>query len=349
MTYKNEINTKAIEDLQGIMGRLPDFCKQFLNAKNYSLSARTRLGYARDLEIFLYFIKVHNPMYANLDIKEIPFNAVKALVTQDIDEYMAMLESYTFNGKKCHNSAAGKRRKLAAVRELYKYLCKCGYCKTNPASLTETPKDEEKKIIRALDNDEKRALYRQIKDTSALSDRQIAIHKTLEIRDLAIVTLFLGTGIRVSELVGLNLDDIDLKHQYIMVLAKGGKYTQHFFNEDVYRSLDNYLTYCRGNLKPSASEEALFLSRRGSRIGVRNVEMIIKNYSSSALGKDRAITPHKLRSTYGTDLYAATGDIALVSDNLGHADISTTKHYYAKQNIENLRKNKEFKIFTDEN
>ena len=137
---------------------------------------------------------------------------------------------------------------------------------------------------------------------------------------MAILTLLLGTGIRVSECVGLDLNDIDPKNNGIKVHRKGGSEVMVYFGDEVAEALDAYLDE-RLEMEPQeGSTEAVFLSMQNRRINVRSVVTTVKN-----------ITPHKLRSTYGTTLYQETGDIYLVADVLGHKDVNTTKKHYAAQ------------------
>lgn len=343
--YQKQEDEKALEKMRAVILRLPEYCKAFFNAKNHVLSAKTRLGYAQDLEIFFYFLKTNNPLYKDIAIRDIPFSCLENLKPFDIEEFLSFVESYDYNGKHYSNGYSGKKRKLASIRELFHYYCKISYLKSNPASLVDTPKESKKKNIRHLDNEEKTSLLAQISSEENLTPKQLEMKRLLELRDIAITTLFLGTGLRVSELVGLNLDDVNLQLQFIHVLGKGDKYRQVYFNEEVYNALDMYLTYCRPLLKPDKDEQAFFISRRKTRISVRSVEYLTEKISKRGLGGNNAIHPHNLRSTFGTDLYRVTGDISLVKDILGHEDISTTKKYYADQNVENLKRNKSFKIF----
>ena len=336
------------EKLQDILNEklivLPSYCRQFITAKNYRLSLRTRIAYAGDLNVFMHFVKNTSAEYLDFRITDIPLSAISVLKSTDIESYMDYLGDYEINGKRLHNNNLGKQRKLAAVREMYKYLCKCGKLSVNPAAVIDTPKTKDKEI-RALSIEEKGAIFNALLPSYEKDKSKFQLKKTLYNRDVAIITLFLGTGIRLSELVGLNLEDLNMDQHLLFTLAKGGRYLQHFFNDEVYDALNAYLTYTRPGLaKNNPDEKALFVSRLGKRIDKRTVQLMVKKCSKEALGEIKAISPHKFRSTYGTDLYAYTGDIALVSDNLGHKNISTTKQYYAKQNIENLKKNKEFKI-----
>ena len=152
----------------------------------------------------------------------------------------------------------------------------------------------------------------------------------------------LGTGIRVSECVGLNLSDVDIKEQGIHIHRKGGKEATVYFSDEVAQYLERYLeerrTLCpieRGT--GTQDEPALFLSLRKKRLTVRSVEYLVKKYASQVT-TTKKITPHKLRSTYGTTLYQETGDIYLVADVLGHRDVNTTKKHYAAMDDARRRK-----------
>ena len=151
--------------------------------------------------------------------------------------------------------------------------------------------------------------------------------KTKE-RDLAIVTLLLGTGIRVSECVGLDIEDVDFKNNGIKVTRKGGNEMVVYFGPEVEKALKRYLEVREGITPLAGHEHALFYSAQRKRIGVQAVENMVKKYSRQ-ITTTKKITPHKLRSTYGTALYQETGDIYLVADVLGHKDVNTTKKHYA--------------------
>ena len=150
------------------------------------------------------------------------------------------------------------------------------------------------------------------------------------------ITLLLGTGVRVSELVGLNIGDVDFKNNGIRILRKGGNEMIVYFGTGVEQALKDYLEISRTAITPVAGhEEALFLSGQRKRISVDAVEKMVKKYASAISVK--TITPHKLRSTYGTALYRETGDIYLAADVLGHSDVNTTKKHYAKLSDERRR------------
>ena len=150
------------------------------------------------------------------------------------------------------------------------------------------------------------------------------------------ITLLLGTGVRVSELVGLNIGDVDFKNNGIRILRKGGNEMIVYFGTEVEQALKDYLEISRTAITLVAGhEEALFLSGQRKRISVDAVEKMVKKYASAISVK--TITPHKLRSTYGTALYRETGDIYLVADVFRHSDVNTTKKHYAKLSDERRR------------
>ena len=161
-----------------------------------------------------------------------------------------------------------------------------------------------------------------------LSNHQRAYYEKTKERDFAIITLLLGTGIRVSECVGLDIEDVDFKNNGIKVLRKGGNEMVVYFGPEVEKALKKYLEV-RENITPLAGHEhALFYSTQRRRIGVQAIENLVKKYARE-ITTTKKITPHKLRSTYGTALYQETGDIYLVADVLGHKDVNTTKKHYA--------------------
>ena len=162
-----------------------------------------------------------------------------------------------------------------------------------------------------------------------LQDREKRILRKQKNRDLAILTLLLGTGIRVSECVGLDIQDVDFKNNGIKVTRKGGNEMVVYFGEEVENALKSYLYTTRKNTIPlPGHENALFLSTQRRRMGVQAVENMVRKYAREVT-PNKKITPHKLRSTYGTALYKETGDIYLVADVLGHKDVNTTKKHYA--------------------
>ncbi|HCX65085.1 MAG TPA: integrase, partial [Eubacteriaceae bacterium] len=153
-------------------------------------------------------------------------------------------------------------------------------------------------------------------------------HQHTKERDLALMTLFLGTGIRVSELVALNIDDFDFSNNSFLITRKGGNQVVLYFSDEVKQVLSNYLGIRNQTDALPGHEEALFLSLQKKRLGVSSIQKLIKKYTEKVTPL-KNISPHKLRSTFGTNLYRESGDIYLVADVLGHKDVNTTKKHYA--------------------
>ena len=190
----------------------------------------------------------------------------------------------------------------------------------------DTPKIHEKAIVR-LDVNETADFLDAVETGEKLTDRQKAFHEKTKKRDLAMMTLLLGTGMRVSECVGINIKDLDFKNNAVKVTRKGGNEVFLYYGDEVLEALTDYLEERLNTVTKDENEPALFLSGQGKRIGVRTVQNMVKKYANGVTLKK--ITPHKLRSTFGTNLYQETGDIYLVADVLGHADVNTTRKHYA--------------------
>ena len=197
------------------------------------------------------------------------------------------------------------------------------------------PKIHDKAITR-LDVNEVAELLDNVESGNKLTDNQLKRHEKLKCRDLALLTLMLGTGIRVSECVGLDINDIDFDNDRIKVVRKGGSESFVYFGDEARNALLDYMEE-RRNLTPEEGQEnALFISSKNKRLCVRSVELLVKKYASTVTTV-KHITPHKLRSTYGTNLYQASKDIYLVADVLGHKDVNTTRKHYAEIVDENKR------------
>lgn len=355
--YHDEINKQNIKKLREIISTLPPFCRQFFRGVDNIYGSRTKLAYAYDLRIFFDYIHQNHAYGKTMDVLDYSLDILDRIKREDIEDYLEYLSLYNkdltnhsinteheaeektsviTNKTEITNEERGKSRKLASLRSFYNYFYRNEMIQTNPASLVSMPKLHSKEIIR-LEPNEVAQLLDQVEAGTKLTPKQASYHAKTKVRDLALLTLLLGTGIRVSECVGLNIYDIDFDNMGIKVRRKGGYEDIVYFGEEVEKALSDYLDQREHILPVSGHEDALFLSLQNKRISVRSVENLVKKYSSLVTSLKK-ITPHKLRSTYGTNLYQETGDIYLVADVLGHKDVNTTRKHYAAMQDYNKRK-----------
>ena len=327
-TYREHTDTENILKLRQVLSTLPAFCKEYFRAIDSTTTTKTRISYAYDIRIFFQFLLDENPAFKNYAMTDFSVAVLDQIKAVDLEEYMEYLKVYQNGDKTETNGERGLKRKISALRSFYAYYYKREMIHTNPTVLIDVPKIHDKSIIR-LDTDEVALLLDYIEHCgdSLTGQKRVYYEKTKE-RDLAIVTLLLGTGIRVSECVGLDIEDLDFKNNGIKVTRKGGNEMVVYFGEEVEKALKRYLEVRAGITPLAGHEHALFYSAQRKRMGVQAVENMVKKYSRQ-ITTTKKITPHKLRSTYGTALYQETGDIYLVADVLGHKDVNTTKKHYA--------------------
>lgn len=328
-SYFEQREISCIERLEKIIEELPYFVRDFFVGVELRTSALTRLNYGYDLRVFFDFLT--KKVFRNKEIQQIELGDLEKLQATDIEYFLSYLSNYSINGKSERCTETGKARKLSTLRAFYKYFFNKNMLLANTPSKVSMPKIHEKEIIRLDSNDkvdEIGDMIYVVESGNGLTKKQLGFHNANKFRDTAIVTLFLGTGIRISELVGLNFDDIDMRNNSLIVTRKGGNRAVLYFNDEVSSALNAYLTLRMNDKNVNQEEKALFLSLQNRRISLRAVQELVKKYAK-IVSPLKKITPHKLRSTFGTNLYRQTGDIYVVADCLGHKDVNTTKKHYA--------------------
>ena len=330
ITYHEQNDIDNVLKLREVLKTLPPFCRDYFRAIDATTTTKTRISYAYDIRIFFQFLLDQNPMFKDKTMKDFTVDVLDQIKAVDLEEYEEYLMGYKSadSSKTETNGERGVKRKISALRSFYAYYYKHEMITTNPSVLIDVPKIHDKSIIR-LDTDEVALLLDYIEHCGdTLTGQKRMYYEKTKDRDLAIVTLLLGTGIRVSECVGLDVEDVDFKNNGIKVTRKGGNEMVVYFGPEVEKALKKYLEV-REKITPLAGHEhALFYSTQRRRIGVQAIENLVKKYARE-ITTTKKITPHKLRSTYGTALYQETGDIYLVADVLGHKDVNTTKKHYA--------------------
>lgn len=323
--FYNARNLKNLEKIEYIKDELPSFVDEYFLGIENRTSTLTRLNYAYDLRIFFDFLV--KKRFKGKTVQEITLSDLENVSATDIERFLSYLSHYEIHGTHESCSERAKARKLSSVRAMFKFFFRREKIKVDNAAKVSMPKLHDKEIIR-LETNEIVDLLNCADSGQGMSGHQRAYHEKTKVRDVAILTLFLGTGIRISELVGLNDEDIDFRTNSFRVTRKGGNQAILYFSDEVADALRRYMEQKEEDETLPEREHALFLSLKQKRISVRAVENLVKKYSKIVTPLKK-ISPHKLRSTYGTQLYRETQDIYVVADVLGHKDVNTTKKHYA--------------------
>ena len=347
LTYSQQHAHEITLLTREVLLELPSVCADFLRAIEPTTQPLTRYAYACDLRLFFQYLQAEVPRFADKAPANWTPKDLGDVNERDISMYLEYLSLYyrtedaAEDGAPARsvaitNAELGKMRKLSSLRSFYHYLFKNSLINSDVTLLVDMPKRREKPIIR-LEIDEVARLLDLVESGEKQTQHQKRYNDHTRLRDLAILTLFLGTGIRVSELVGIDIDDLDFEVGGFMVTRKGGGQAILYFPDEVAAVLKDYLRVRKTMTPLPGHENALFLSLQNRRISVRAVQLMVKKYATQAAPLKKHLSPHKLRSTFGTNLYRETGDIYLVADVLGHSDVNTTRRHYAAMADERRR------------
>lgn len=265
---------------------------EFLRSEK-QLSVHTQTNYERDLQKFAESCKTYS-LTQLADIR-----------TQHIRQMVAQLHRQGLGGKSLS-------RWLSAMRSFFAFAIRKGWAKNNPADAIQAPKSP-KKLPKTLDVDQT-AQFVSVEGDSVLA-----------LRDRALLELIYSSGLRLAEVVGLNLTDVDLKEGMVTVLGKGNKTRILPIGSHAIASLQSWLSQRKNLLKDSA-EQAIFISQKGTRITHRAVQLRMQQLSVRQ-GMDTPVHPHMLRHSFASHMLESSGDLRLVQEMLGHANISTTQIY----------------------
>lgn len=300
----------------------PEYLNSFLDYTMTILnkSPNTVKEYNYDLATFLKFIKIRFNLtqeddFSLITIKDIDINTIKKITLDDIHAFLSYLTT-TY-----HSKAATRARKASSIRVFFNYLCaKANLIEQNPAQNLETPK-LDKRLPKYLSLEDSKKL---------LNATQNEDNRNME-RDYAIITLFLNCGMRLSELVGININDIDFSENKMTVIGKGNKERTIYLNKACVRAIHEYLDVRpKDEIKTDKlnSRKALFLSERRERISKRTVQHIVDKELTAAGLDTKKYSTHKLRHTAATLMYQyGNVDIRALQEVLGHESISTTEIY----------------------
>jgi len=273
-----------------------------------NLSPRTVQEYAQDLQHFFHS--------KTIDIDKNSDFSLSNVDERTLREYLAELKQVL------HYTPRSMNRKIACLKAYFDFLERDRFVKRSPAAKLKSVKDH-RPLPKVLSVEDMKNLMDAVPDVEipAKPDSAWMRKHFRSIRDRAIFELFYASGIRVSELVGLNLSSIDTKEKMAKVLGKGQKERMVLFNEAAANALQRYLV-----IRPPNSTPALFLSRNGRRISIRMIQVLLKNQLKRA-GIHKPASPHTLRHSFATHLLEGGADLVTIKELLGHANLSTTQIY----------------------
>ena len=331
--YYEQLADERTDRTRQMLRELPVACTDFINSIAMTTSPLTRMAYTIDFGTFCDYACKEIPYFAEKKPREWTDEDFAQITAKDLRGYSDYLTLYLKSSigdeqRILRNHECGVMRKLSSLRSFFDFLFKAERIPGNIAALVSLPKLHEKPILYLI-NDEVERLLETVSDGEELTDRQKKYHQLTRTRDIAILMLFLGTGIRVSECVGIDLNDLDFHLNAVLVTRKGGNQVILYYPPEVAEALKNYLAERNKIDALPEHRNALFLSLQRKRIGQRAVQLMVKKYCAIAVPLKKQMSPHKLRSTYATRLYHETEDIYLVADALGHSDVNTTRKHYA--------------------
>lgn len=354
--YNELVYDESTELINAYLEELPYYCSAFNSSRTRQIQIRTRKENLRDIKLFLRFIKETNPMFINKEIKEIAPEVLEQLTAGDFEDFANWISEYKGKDKTGEdaiytNSNVGIKRKLSSVRALYRFLYNREYIRSNPSLKADLPKLQKKNAstTKILEKHQREPFFNELeaaydaayeKIEEELTEKGKVSKRTLllpsiAMRDKAMIYLLITTGMRLSELCGIDCTDYSKELGTINIIRKGNKPDTVFISTEVQEILDTYLEEYRNQFEPDNDNyQAMFLSERKKRITPRSIEQVVKEIADSALGTNSGISPHKLRATFGTEYYNQTRDIKATSIAMGHESMQTTATYYVRDDVQ---------------
>lgn len=339
--YKASKKEEARARVEEYMDSMPQFITSYVMSVERIISPLSLRLYLQRIDVFFHYLQENNENFKGKDIKEFTVADLGNLKRLDIENFIHHLFYHGAAKKEKNTRTTTTNNYICALNSLYRFLFEEEYINANPlAKVRRSPAKRDKEIIR-LKRNETRKLLSTVENGTGLSKRQNASREKTELRDLCILVILLKTGIRVSELVGLDLDDVNLQECSLRILRKREKADKIFFDDEVAGYIREYLETRKEDYQPTDDEQALFLvsigTYKGCRLSVRSVENLVKKYADAGVPEKLGIiSPHKLRATFATAL-SKKEDLASVQDALGHADPKTTRMYVDSTSREKKR------------
>ena len=307
-----------------LINELPECTHSYLMTGLSENTLTTKIAYARDIKYFLEFAVNHYSYFPDKSVKEITMEDLEHITAEDINVYLFTMKDQGLGEKT-------RARKKSAVSAMFNYMINAQRKLTyNPVSGSTKIRLPEKDFVIYLTREEQERLLHTIRYGNGLSKGQLAYHEHYKIRDLAIVFLFLDTGLRVSELNSINVKDLSLDDYTVVVQRKGrNKIQMIYYSDESAEYLSDYLNERKARGDIFHGDDALFVTLEGNRLSVREIQNMVKKYVAAAIPeKTHSISPHKLRSSFAMEFYRASDkDILTLQKRMGHKSILTTNIY----------------------
>lgn len=334
--YKPDIEKKLNKEKDTLLSEVPEFVYTYVEdvLPSRSNELRSHIANAKDIINFLTYYST----LLHKELKNITLSDINKTTLRNMNDYFKYITEYSVTyksklGKDINrirtNSTSSKSRKLASIKKFYRYLEENKLIENNPTKSMEIVKPEITKLSNKLDPLSIIEIKKEIlKGDNISTEKEKKAFNRLKLRDLTIFLVVSFTGIRVSELVSLDISDINIKECTIKVVRKNNKIQEIPYPEEVSKYIEEYLVY-RENINPKVNElykKSLFLSQQMKRITDQSVRIMLKKYCNR-LNIDN-IACHTFRRTFISTLYNRTGDIKLAARIGGHS-VATASKYYA--------------------
>lgn len=317
MVNQEKITKKIIE----YCNILPDICAPFLLETGTEMANTTRLAYAKELNCFFDYLISYHPHFCELEKRKIERPDLRHITSQDVSRYITI---YKDQGHAERTTA----RKRAALSSFFNYMVKNRQLEFNPVLAAAKVKIHQSDEVLYLNIDEQIDFLDAIETGNHLDEKKQVYHAKYKVRDVALITLLLDTGIRVSELHGINVEDIDFDQSSVLITRKGGNLQTIYFSDDTSGRLLEYLEERQIKEHESHISGPFFVTNQGNRLSVRAIEVLVKKYASASVpGKGAKLSPHKMRSSFAMEYYDSTKDILALQRKLGHKNLAATNIY----------------------
>lgn len=299
---------------------LPEFCEAFLLETGTEKALSTRLSYAQELNCFFDFLINFCPEFCESNKNDFSIKELEQVTSQQISKYISLYQD--------SHAERTVARKRAALSSFFSYMVNNNRLKFNPVLAASRVKIHQTDEVLHLNIEEQVHFINAIESGEGLDVKKLTYHDRYKTRDVALIMLLLDTGIRVSELHGIDVEDIDFESASVLVTRKGGNHQTIYFSDETSGYLLNYLDERKADEAKSILTGPFFVTKQGARLSIRAIQVLVKKYSTASLpGKGSLMTPHKMRSSFAMEYYDSTKDILALQRKLGHKNLQTTNIY----------------------